>query len=107
MIDFKWQILELSKEDNLIIHAKYLVTIIQDGVSLLSTEGNHWFSNKIVNIPFNQVTEQNVVEWIKNECIVDNQCHIESNLFKQFQNTTVDFTTQLPWKPKTFKLGDL
>jgi len=106
MIDFEWKIIEISKEDDLIVHAKYKV-IARDNDILVETEGNHWFSNKVLNIPFKDVKEEDIIEWIENESIINDECHIKSNLSKQVKELKINRKSQLPWKPQVFNVGEL
>jgi hypothetical protein len=64
-INFTWKILEISAENDLITHAKYNVQIKDENSIIVETEGNWWFSNPTIKIPFLEVTEEMVADWIE------------------------------------------
>ena len=106
MTAYTWKILDISAEDDLITHAKYhVVAIGDDQQHKVETEGNWWFSDKIVKKPFNQVTEADVAKWIENESIVDGKSSILEALDKQLNSLKLDKSVSMPWKPQTFKIN--
>ena len=56
-MEITWKILEISAENGLITHAKYFVTASEDDKKV-ETEGNWWFQNPEIKVPFDQLTEQ-------------------------------------------------
>jgi hypothetical protein len=66
MTTFNWKILEISADGELITHAKYHVTAVDESDNKVETEGNWTFSDKIVKKSFNEITESDVAEWIEN-----------------------------------------
>jgi len=99
---FTWKILEVSAKDGVITHARYHVTATQDDKSV-ETEGNWYFDCPVANIPFDQVTEENVSNWIQNEAIKDGQCHITARLKEQLES--LENKVIPPWQPQVFKVG--
>lgn len=106
MTNYNWKILDISAEDDLITHAKYHVTATSDDQqTVIESEGNWWFSDKILKKPFNQVTEGDVAKWIENEATVDGKCSILEALDKQINSLKIDKKVSMPWKPQTFKIN--
>jgi putative intracellular protease/amidase len=99
LIEYKWQILELSAEDGLIIHAKYFVTATENDKKV-ETEGNWWFQNPTLKVPFDQVTEQMVADWIDAENVKDGVNLITARLAEQLKS--LEKTVVPPWKPQIF-----
>jgi len=107
MANYIWKITEISTEENeLIIHAKYHI-VASDEESFVETEGNWWFSDKILNIPLSDVKEEDIVSWIEKEATINDVCHITNNLENQLTSLKNKKLTQLPWQPLKINVGDL
>jgi hypothetical protein len=102
-IMYTWKINKVSADGELITHAHYEVTA-NDGEYLAKVAGNHWFSDKILKKPFNQVTETDIAGWIEQETTINNENLIKLDLQKQLEAQKQDSSVALPWLPKTFKL---
>ena len=102
MTTYQWKISEISAEEGIILHAKYHVTATYEDVSV-ETEGNWWFSDKIVKKPFDQVQEQDIAQWIEKESIQDGVSTIKSGLDKQIASLKNSNKSYLPWNPPVFK----
>lgn len=102
MNTYKWTILEVSAEEGLITHAKYHV-VASDETNSVETEGNWYFSDKIIKKPFDDVTQEDIVSWIENETIQDGNNLIKSNLDKQLEALKPQKSVDLPWV-KTFSI---
>ena len=89
----EWRILDIEAKDDVITSAKYYVSNGQ-----VDTEGNWYFTEK-GDIPFNQVTEQNVIDWIKEASMRDGKNIIESRLEEQTNHPVKAIP---PWLPQTF-----
>jgi len=100
-MNFIWKILELSADNELITHAKYSVTA-QDGDDSVETEGNWWFANLVIKIPFAEVTEQMVASWIEQETMKDGTNLIKSRLEEQLNAIKNSKTVVAPWLPQVF-----
>jgi hypothetical protein len=100
---YTWTISEVSSEDDVILHAKYHVVALEDDISV-ETEGNWWFSDKIVKKPFSEVTEQDIASWIEKESTQDGICSIKLALDNQIANLKSSLKSSLPWKPSTFQI---
>ena len=99
---FEWKILELQAKDGLITQAKYHVTLSQEGKSV-ETEGHWKFGDPVLAVPFEQVTEQTVVNWIKQEAIQYGKNIIESRLTEQLEALRTEKVLP-PWVPQVFTL---
>ena len=102
MITFEWKILEISADGDLITHAKYHVLAQADTGEKVETEGNWWFSDKILNKPFNEVTEADVILWIQNETTQNGVNLIKSRLEEQLASLTGNGVVVAPWLPQKF-----
>ena len=100
-MDYKWQILELSAENELIIHAKYHCSLT-DGDNVVETEGNWWFKDPVMTVPFAQVTEEIVIGWIENDSMRDGKNVIKSRLEEQLALLEKVKSVVPPWKPQVF-----
>jgi hypothetical protein len=101
-MNFKWQILEISANNELITHAKYKVTATEDNTSV-ETEGNWWFVNPVIKIPFLEVTEEVVASWIEQETMQDGLNLIKSRLEEQLNSIKNSKTVVAPWLPQVFR----
>jgi hypothetical protein len=100
-MDYKWQILDLSAEGDLIIHAKYHVALT-DGKNTVETEGNWYFSDPKLVIPLDQVTEEMVAQWVENDSMKDGANVIKSRLEEQLALLEKSNSIVPPWKPQVF-----
>jgi hypothetical protein len=101
MTIYNWKILEISAENEIITHAKYSV-IAQDENYFVETEGNWWFANPILEVPFSEVTEEMVLFWIEKETIKDGINLIKSRLEEQLNVIKTQKTVIAPWLPQVF-----
>jgi len=88
---FTWKILELFADSKGI---KYYVQATDDK-NTVETEGNYWFSEGKVNLPFDQIKEENLIDWIDKDAI---KLNLENQLKALESNKTIDF----PWLADTF-----
>ena len=100
-MQYVWKIEELSAEDGLITHAKYRCTVSDEGQSV-ATEGNWWFNEPKIKVPFEQVTEEMVAQWIENEATKDGVNVIKSRLEEQLALLEKSKSVVPPWKPQVF-----
>jgi len=100
-MQYIWKIKELSAKDGLITHAKYKCVVIEDDLSV-ETEGNWWFNEPKLQVPFEQVTEELVASWIEKEAVKDGVCHIKSRLEEQLKALEANKTVVAPWLPQVF-----
>jgi len=102
MTTFVWKILEVSAADDIITHAKYHVTAEADTGEKVETEGNWWFSDKILKKPFSEVTESDVASWIENETTQNGINLIKSRLEEQLASLQGNGVVVAPWLPQKF-----
>jgi len=100
-MNYKWSILDISAIDGLITHAKYKVEISDDN-KIVETEGNWWFANPTLKVPFLEVTEEMVASWIEQETMKDGVNLIKSRLEEQLNVVNSDTTVIAPWLPQVF-----
>ena len=99
---YEWKILGLSADDKgLITEARYYVSVEKKKYKVES-EGNCFFKEPKLNIPFDQVTEENVIEWIKKETIQDGKNSVELRLNEQLEALASQRDTVVPWGPQIF-----
>jgi hypothetical protein len=101
MIKFKWSILDVFAENELIVQAKYKVTI-DDGENTVETEGNWFFDKPVLKVPFDQVTEEMVCSWIEQETMKDGVNLIKSRLEEQLKELNKAQSVIPPWMPQVF-----
>jgi hypothetical protein len=100
---FDWKITKISVENGAIIHAHYVCKLINEPYQV-ETEGNWYFSDKIVKLPIDQVKEQDIADWIEKESMQNGVSAIKLRLQEQMNNLQNNQNVALPWLPKTFKL---
>ena len=100
-MDFQWKILEVFAKDEVITGAKYHVTASEDDV-FVESEGNFYFEEPTIKVPFLDVTEQMIADWIDKEAIFDGQNHIKLGLEKQITALKAHKPVVAPWLAQTF-----
>ena len=91
---FTWKILELFADCK---GVKYFASIT-DGKNVAENDGNYWFPEGKVNLTFDQIKEQNLIDWIDKEAV-------ESNLEAQLKALEIDKKVDFPWLADTFTPG--
>lgn len=94
MITYNWKILELFADCK---GVKYFASA-NNGKNTVETEGNYLYSEGVVNLPFDQIKEQNLIDWIDKE-------PVELNLQAQLQAMDSDTKVEFPWLADTFTPG--
>lgn len=92
-----WKITEIHAENDLIVWAKYHVAM-QDGDFSADSEGYWHFANPTIKTPFDQVTEEMVADWIKDE----SKGQIEQRLADQIEALKAHKKVVPPWMPQVF-----
>lgn len=99
---YEWKILGLEAPDGeLITEARYHVELTEDGKTV-ATEGNWYFKEPTLKTPFDQVTEELVIEWIKDESTADGNNQIETRLSEQMFEIQTKRDVVAPWMPQIF-----
>ena len=92
-----WKITDIQATDGLITSAKYYVSLEKDGYSA-DTEGYWHFVEPTLKTPFDQVTEEMVIDWVKGE----SESQIEDRLNAQIESLKAEHKTVAPWMPQVF-----
>jgi hypothetical protein len=96
----KWTITELNAIEGVIKSVKYLVEMSKDGKNVAS-EG-YWYFEQDGGLPISALTEDNVIEWVRQATMKNGQNMVETRLAEQL--AAMSEPVQLPWKPAIFKL---
>lgn len=96
-----WTILGLSASDGLITQARYLVSMT-DGKNTVDTEGSWTFQEPKLKVPFADVTEAMVCDWIRDQAVMDGKSLIESRLAEQLAALKSQQKTVAPWMAQVF-----
>lgn len=99
-MNFIWKILEIYADDGLITSAKYLCSVV-DGEKTVDTEGYWTFQEPQLIVPFDQVTEEMIAQWIEDSSVVDGKNIIKSRLAEQLE-TLQKQPVPAPWMPQVF-----
>ena len=100
MINYTWQIIKVFSKNDLITNVQYKLSGT-DQITIIETEGTYLFIDPVLNVPFLEVTEEMVIDWIEKETIVNGQSHIKSGIEKQF-NELENVEVVAPWLPQVF-----
>ena len=102
MAKFDWKILELSAKNEIITSAKYFCALEEDGLRV-ETEGNWKFRDPEGEmVPYSEVTEQMVIDWINQEAIRDGKNLITSRLEEQLSALQDQTPVVAPWLPQVY-----
>ena len=99
-----WKILEIQAAGELITAARYFCTEAK-GDNTVETEGWWHFAEPALSIPFADVTEEMVVEWVKKDAIQFGKNIIESRLTEQLEALAKPKVLP-PWVSQVFTLGE-
>jgi len=101
-MNFQWKILEVFAKNEVITGVKYHVIGTEDDISVES-EGNWYFDCPTAKVPFLEVTEQMIIEWIEADAVRDNENHIKMGIKKQVEALKSHKPVPAPWLPQVFK----
>lgn len=101
---FQWKITGIRAKDGLITEASYHVTLTDEDL-VIETEGHWQFGNPVEKVPFDKVTEETVIEWLKKDAIQFGKNVIESALTDQLERLKAPKVLP-PWVPQVFSLGE-
>jgi hypothetical protein len=96
----KWSIIEMNAIEGVIKSVKYFAELSKNGKTVAS-EG-YWYFEQDGGIPISALTEENVIEWVRQATMKDGQNMVETRLIEQLEAITEP--VNLPWKPAVFKL---
>ena len=100
-MNYTWKILEISAEAKSV---HYLLSVT-DGVNIVESEGNHIFSDGIVNLPFEQIKNSNLIDWLNQDTTKDDVNAIKLNLENQLKALENNKKVEFPWLADTFTPG--
>jgi hypothetical protein len=101
-MNYQWKILEVFAKDEVITGAKYHLIGSEDDISV-ETEGNWYFDCPTAKVPFLDVTEDMIVNWIEADAIRDGENHIKMGIKKQVEALKSHKPVPAPWMPQVFK----
>jgi hypothetical protein len=100
MITHTWKIHDIDATDGLITQVKYSVVAQELDISV-ETEGYWKFGDPVLRKPFEQVTEEDVIAWVKADSIRESKNIIESRLEEQVIALEKQKVIP-PWLPQVF-----
>ena len=98
---FTWKFLELFANSEQLVSVTYLLSGT-DGINTVESKGKHTFSDGIVNKPFNEIVEQDLINWLEKEHSEDGE--IKQNLQNQLKNLEINQKVEFPWLANTFTI---
>jgi hypothetical protein len=98
MINFTWKIFEIFDEAKSV---RYLLTAF-DGQNFVNTEGNHVFSNGLINKNFAEIKESDLIGWLESDTTKDDVNALKLNLEKQLKALETAKKVDFPWLANTF-----
>ena len=101
MISYLWKILEVTSINEVLTHVSYRITAT-DTINSVISEGNYFFDEKQIDIPFADLKESNITQWIDNETTIDGISKIKSNLDNQLAILNTSSKKDLPWLADTY-----
>jgi len=101
-MNYKWKILEVFAKDEVITGAKYHLIGTEDDISVES-EGNWYFDCPTAKVPYLEVTEDMICQWIEADAVVDGKNHIKMGIEKQVEALKSHKPVPAPWLPQVFK----
>ena len=87
-----------ANDEGLITQAKYHARVGEKDMAV-ETEGTWFFKGQRLVVPFKNVTENMVIEWINTE----SDGLIEKRMAAQLKTLAERNSTPLPWAPQVFK----
>jgi len=96
----KWTITEMNAIDGVVKSVKYHAEM-SEGDKSVASEG-YWYFDESSGNPLESLTEEAVIEWVRQATMKDGQNMVEARLAEQL--TAISEPVHLPWKPAIFKL---
>jgi hypothetical protein len=96
----KWSITEMNAIEGVVKSVKYLAEL-SDNDQKVQSEG-YWYFDQNGGNPLESLTEDQVIEWVRQATMKDGQNMVEQRLIEQMN--AIAKPVQLPWKPAVFKL---
>ena len=102
MINYTWEIIKIFSKEDLITEIKYKL-IGNNQIITIETEGTYLFNDPVLNVPFLEVTEEMVIDWIEADAVIDGKNHIKMGIEKQVEALKSHKPVPAPWLPQVFK----
>jgi hypothetical protein len=99
---YKWTILEVFAKDEIITGVKYHLIGTDNDISV-ETEGNWYFEPSEKTIPYADVTESMIIDWIDDSCLKTGENHIKKSIETQIEALKLHKPVPAPWLPQVFK----
>lgn len=96
----KWSITEMNAIEGVVKSVKYLAELSENDQKVQS-EG-YWYFDQNGGNPLESLTEDQVIEWVRQATMKEGQNMVEQRLIEQMN--AIAKPVQLPWKPAVFKL---
>jgi hypothetical protein len=96
----KWNITEMNAVEGVVKSVKYFAQLI-DNDQKVESEG-YWYFDQNDGNPLESLTEDQVIEWVRQATMKDGKNMVEQRLIEQMN--ALAKPVQLPWKPAVFKL---
>jgi len=100
---FTWKILELFANDNKLVAVRYMLSGT-DGLITVQSEGNHTFSNGLVNKPLSEIVESDIFQWLEKDTTQENVNLIKLAIENQLKSLKTSEKIDFPWLAGTFTI---
>lgn len=96
-MNYEWKIEGVKANDDLITEAKYYCRGFIGNFSV-DTEGTWFFKDPKMVVPYAEVTEEMVIDWVKEQT----EGLVEKRLAEQVDNLKKAAPMSMPWNPAVF-----
>ena len=103
MIIYTWKFLDLFANDDQLTSVRYLITGT-DGTNFVESEGNHTFSDGVVNKPLSLIVESDITQWIEKDTTNDGVNAIKLAIENQLKTLEIGKKVDFPWLAGTFTI---
>jgi hypothetical protein len=100
MITHTWKIHDIDATNGLITNVKYSV-VARELDTVVETEGYWSFGDPVLRKPFQEVTEEDVIAWVRSDSMQEGKNIIESRLEEQVIALEKQKVIP-PWLPQVF-----
>ena len=97
---YTWKILGITDQCTSV---QYLI-VATDDKNLVESQGNHVFSDGVVNKPFEQIVESDILQWLLNDLTQEVIDAIKLNLENQLKTIESNKKVDFPWLAGTFTI---
>jgi hypothetical protein len=101
-MNYTWKILEVFAKNEVITGAKYYLIGTKGDISV-ETEGNWYFDCPVATVPYAEVTEGMIIQWIETDTMRDGKNHIKMGIENQVEALKSHKPVPAPWMPQVFK----